>query len=95
MVHFAYSSSPHNPSSTITEYSTFLLDDSTPALTLRTIGGILDFHFFLGPTPEQLNVQYVNVSLGALIFLSALPEAEHGAAISDSSKCRYQLFMNQ
>ena len=51
------------------EYSTFLLDDDTPALTLRTIGGILDFHFFLGPTPEEVNVQYVNVSHHALVIL--------------------------
>lgn len=43
------------------EYSTFLLDDGTPALTLRTIGGILDFHFFLGPTPEELTVQYTTM----------------------------------
>uniref|UniRef100_A0A0N7ZAC0 Glycoside hydrolase family 31 TIM barrel domain-containing protein n=1 Tax=Scylla olivacea TaxID=85551 RepID=A0A0N7ZAC0_SCYOL len=43
------------------EYSTFLLDDGTPILTLRSIGGILDFHFFLGPTPEEVNMQYVNM----------------------------------
>ncbi|XP_071523342.1 sucrase-isomaltase, intestinal-like [Panulirus ornatus] len=49
------------------EYSTFLLDDGTPALTLRTIGGILDFHFFLGPYPEDLNVQYINM-IGRPVF---------------------------
>ena len=32
--------------------------DSTPSLTLRTIGGILDFFVFLGPNPEQVIQQY-------------------------------------
>ncbi|KAK7063114.1 hypothetical protein SK128_019864 [Halocaridina rubra] len=40
------------------EYSTFLLEDGTPALTLRTIGGIVDLHIFLGPTLEDVNQQY-------------------------------------
>nr|XP_006826058.1 PREDICTED: sucrase-isomaltase, intestinal-like [Saccoglossus kowalevskii] len=30
----------------------------TPALTYRTIGGILDFYFFLGPSPEDIVNQY-------------------------------------
>uniref|UniRef100_A0A4X2L9V0 Sucrase-isomaltase n=1 Tax=Vombatus ursinus TaxID=29139 RepID=A0A4X2L9V0_VOMUR len=30
----------------------------TPALTYRTIGGILDFYMFLGPTPEGATKQY-------------------------------------
>ncbi|XP_072180126.1 sucrase-isomaltase, intestinal-like [Diadema setosum] len=30
----------------------------TPALTYRTIGGVLDFHVFLGPTPENVISQY-------------------------------------
>ncbi|XP_061414169.1 sucrase-isomaltase, intestinal-like [Lethenteron reissneri] len=29
-----------------------------PALTYRTIGGVLDFYFFLGPTPESVVQQY-------------------------------------
>lgn len=44
------------------EYSTFISEEGTPALTLRTIGGIIDLHFFLGPTPEDVNVQYTTVS---------------------------------
>ncbi|XP_072016807.1 sucrase-isomaltase, intestinal-like [Amphiura filiformis] len=30
----------------------------TPALTYRTIGGVLDFYMFLGPTPENVVQQY-------------------------------------
>ncbi|XP_023562027.1 sucrase-isomaltase, intestinal [Octodon degus] len=33
----------------------------TPALTYRTVGGILDFYMFLGPTPEVATVQYHEV----------------------------------
>ncbi|XP_064100307.1 sucrase-isomaltase, intestinal-like isoform X2 [Macrobrachium nipponense] len=43
------------------EYSTFMLDYGSPALTLRTIGGIIDLHIFLGPTLEDVNRQYVNM----------------------------------
>ncbi|CAF0867380.1 unnamed protein product [Adineta ricciae] len=32
--------------------------EPTPSLTMRTIGGILDFFVFLGPTPEQVVQQY-------------------------------------
>ncbi|KAL7640682.1 UNVERIFIED_CONTAM: hypothetical protein RMT77_008957 [Armadillidium vulgare] len=39
------------------EYSTFMLDGS-PAVTVRAIGGILDFHLFFGPTPDDVTVQY-------------------------------------
>jgi len=34
---------------------------STPSLTLRTIGGILDFFLFLGPKPEQVIEQYTSL----------------------------------
>lgn len=34
----------------------------SPALTIRTIGGILDFHIFMGPTPDDVTVQYTEVS---------------------------------
>jgi maltase-glucoamylase len=33
----------------------------TPSLTIRTIGGILDFFVFLGPTPEQVVQQYTGL----------------------------------
>ncbi|XP_063298679.1 sucrase-isomaltase, intestinal [Pelobates fuscus] len=33
----------------------------TPALTYRTIGGILDFYVVLGPTPETVVQQYTNL----------------------------------
>ncbi|XP_051839078.1 sucrase-isomaltase, intestinal [Antechinus flavipes] len=33
----------------------------TPSLTYRTIGGILDFYMFLGPTPEGATQQYHEV----------------------------------
>ncbi|XP_022236445.1 lysosomal alpha-glucosidase-like, partial [Limulus polyphemus] len=32
-----------------------------PAITFRTIGGILDFFVFLGPTPEDVVRQYMQV----------------------------------
>ncbi|KAK8727326.1 hypothetical protein OTU49_009816, partial [Cherax quadricarinatus] len=49
------------------EYSTFLLPDGTPALTLRTIGGIIDLHIFLGPQPEDLIEEYTNM-VGSTLF---------------------------
>lgn len=33
-----------------------------PSLTFRTIGGILDFYLFMGPTPENVVQQYTEVS---------------------------------
>ncbi|CAL4084533.1 unnamed protein product [Meganyctiphanes norvegica] len=42
------------------EYSTFM-DDVDPSMTIRSIGGIIDLHFFLGPTPEEVNSQYVGM----------------------------------
>lgn len=33
----------------------------TPAITYRSVGGILDFYFFLGPTPSDVVAQYLDV----------------------------------
>ena len=33
----------------------------SPGLTLRTIGGILEFFVFVGPNPEQVVQQYAQV----------------------------------
>lgn len=33
----------------------------TPGMVYRTIGGILDMYFFLGPTPENTAQQYTEV----------------------------------
>ena len=33
-----------------------------PALTFRTIGGILDIYIFMGPDPNEMIQQYLAVS---------------------------------
>lgn len=35
----------------------------SPAVTYRTIGGILDFYYFIGPTPNDVVAQYIEVSV--------------------------------
>ena len=47
-----------------------------PALTFRTIGGILDIYIFLGPSPEEVVNQYLQarsiVVLHQLLVFSEL-----------------------
>ena len=43
------------------EYSTFMTAGAQGALTLRTIGGVIDLHFFSGPTPDDVTSQYTSV----------------------------------
>ncbi|XP_066989348.1 sucrase-isomaltase, intestinal-like [Macrobrachium rosenbergii] len=51
------------------EYSTYLLSDGKPVLTFRSIGGIIDLHFFLGPSLEEVNIQY-----STMVGLPAFPQ---------------------
>lgn len=34
-----------------------------PSLTIRTIGGILDMYFLMGPSPAQVVKQYTEVGV--------------------------------
>nr|XP_042704861.1 sucrase-isomaltase, intestinal-like [Chrysemys picta bellii] len=50
-----------------------------PSLTFRTIGGILDFYVFLGPTPENVVQQYTE-----RIFFLSETEKEEDAVVATS-----------
>ena len=39
-----------------------------PALTYRATGGVLDFYFFFGPTPEEVVQQYTEVRWKIFLF---------------------------
>lgn len=44
----------------------------SPALTYRTLGGILDFYVVMGPTPEMVVQEYTLVSLLGLVVCLCL-----------------------
>ncbi|GAB6021372.1 hypothetical protein CHUAL_003980 [Chamberlinius hualienensis] len=43
-----------------TEYGMDVWLQKAPAITYRIIGGVLDFYFFLGPTPRDVMTQYTD-----------------------------------
>lgn len=48
----------------LTKYSYLFIEvilQPTPALTFRSLGGVFDFYFFLGPSPDKVIEQYSEV----------------------------------
>jgi maltase-glucoamylase len=43
------------------EYGFYKTGEDVPVVTLRSIGGILDFHMFLGPRPADVTRQYLEM----------------------------------
>lgn len=42
-----------------------------PGIVYKTLGGVLDMYFFLGPTPELTAQQYSEVSIYYLVLLAS------------------------
>ncbi|KAJ8877040.1 hypothetical protein PR048_021492 [Dryococelus australis] len=68
--HYVYGLGEHtSPLLLSTNWSRFTLmnhdqvpsENPTPAVTFRTIGGVLDFFFFLGPSPAEVVRQFTDV----------------------------------
>lgn len=50
-----------NKNNTIIFYLLDIILQDSPAITFRTIGGVLDFYFFTGPSPAEVIQQYTAV----------------------------------
>jgi hypothetical protein len=60
-----------------------------PALTYRTIGGILDFYMFFGPTPEHVVQQYTKVTAFSMQGMTQISSKFHDVLIPEISRRRF------